>query len=244
MREYRVPDADLNRVSKWCGMWRMKLNASKTEIMLDARLRAVHPQFTRQTLDGTVLKESADLVILGVMLNAKLTFETLIHSVSRAAAQRHDSLRKSRQVFLGRSLLLGYFWSLSCRSRSIAEQCGVQLPIHTLNYSTELSGMLVFSWRVLECYLVHLRSVAVLCMLFQIKSIPMHLLSGALPFKYVGGAFIANNHSFALPSFRTSQHSRTFVPISVSLRNDLGCPVYEGVGLAGFKSKANAFLSD
>ena len=39
------------------------------------------------TLDGTVLKESADLVILGVTFNAKMTFEKHLRSVSSVAAQ-------------------------------------------------------------------------------------------------------------------------------------------------------------
>ena len=32
------------------------------------------------------------------------------------------------------------------------------------------------------------------------------------------------------------------MPLSVSLWNDLSDPVFDGVGLAGFKSRANAFL--
>ena len=43
-------------------------------------------------------------------------------------------------------------------------------------------------------------------------------------------------------SCRTSQYRRSFVPLSVSLWNDLSDPVFDGVGLAGFKSRANAFL--
>ena len=38
---------------------------------------------------------------------------------------------------------------------------------------------------VLECNLAHRRSVVELCMLFKIKSNPMHPLSGALPLPYV-----------------------------------------------------------
>ena len=34
----------------------------------------------------------------------------------------------------------------------------------------------------------------------------------------------------------------TFFPLSVSLGNDLGDPIFDGVGLVGFKSRANAFL--
>ena len=44
----------------------MQLNASKTKTMIVSRSRTVHPQLTPLTLDGTVLMESADFVILGV----------------------------------------------------------------------------------------------------------------------------------------------------------------------------------
>ena len=91
---------------------------------------------------------------------------------------------------------------------------------------------------VLECNLAHRRSVAELCMLFKIKSIPMHPLSGALPFPYLParvtlGALFAHRHSFAPPRCKTCQYRRSFVPLSVSLWNDLSDPVFDGVGLAG-----------
>ena len=55
---------------------------------------------------------------------------------------------------------------------------------------------------VLECNLVHRRSVAVLCMLYKIKSNPVNLLSGAFPLPYVPArvtlsGLIAHRHSFA-----------------------------------------------
>ena len=50
---------DLNRVCVCCNLWGMKLNASKTKTMIVSRSRAVHPQLTPVTLDGTMLKESA-----------------------------------------------------------------------------------------------------------------------------------------------------------------------------------------
>ena len=92
---------------------------------------------------------------------------------------------------------------------------------------------------VLECNHAHRRSVAVLCMLFKIKSNPMHPLSGALPLRYVPasvtrGALVVHRHSFAPLRCRTSQYSRTFVSLSVSLSNDHSRPVFDGVGLAGF----------
>ena len=100
---------DLNRVSVWCNLWGIKLNASKT--MIVSRSRTVHPLLTPLTLDGTVLKESADLIILGVTFDAKMTFEKQLRSVSSAAAQWLGIMRKSWQVFHDRSLLLRSFWS-------------------------------------------------------------------------------------------------------------------------------------
>ena len=35
---------DLNRVSIWCNLWGMKLNASKTKTMIVSRCCAVYPQ--------------------------------------------------------------------------------------------------------------------------------------------------------------------------------------------------------
>ena len=64
------------------------------------------------TLDGTVLKESADLVILGVTFDAKMTFEKHLRSVSSASAQKLGIMRKSFQVFHDRSFLLRFFFEL------------------------------------------------------------------------------------------------------------------------------------
>ena len=56
---------DQNKISVWCDLLGMKLNESKSKTMIVSRSRTVHPQLTPLTVDGTVLKESADLVILG-----------------------------------------------------------------------------------------------------------------------------------------------------------------------------------
>ena len=100
----------------------------------------------------------------------------------------------------------------------------------------------------LTATLHHRRSEAELCMLFKIKSNPLHPLSGALPLPYVParvtrGALVAHiMRSFEPARCRTSQYRRTSVPLSVFLWNHLGDPVFDGVGLADFKSRANTFL--
>ena len=44
-----------------------------------------------------------------------------------------------------------------------------------------------------------------------------------------------------LRALLTFRGRMTFIPISVSLWNDLGDPVFDDVGLADFKSGTNAF---
>ena len=75
---------DLMTVNEWCDLWVMKLNASKTKTMIVSRSRARHPQSPALTTGGTVLKESDDLVILGVTFDSKMTFQKHLRSVSTA----------------------------------------------------------------------------------------------------------------------------------------------------------------
>ena len=88
--------------------------------------------------------------------------------------------------------------------------------------------------------------MAVLCMLYKIRCNPKHPLCGALPVPYVPvrvtrSALIAHRYTFAPPNCRTSQYRRTFIHLSVSLCNDLVDPVFDGVGLAGFKTRSMPF---
>ena len=95
--------------------------------------------------------------------------------------------------------------------------------------------------------IAHCRSVAVLCMLYKIRCNPVYPLNGALPGPYVPvrvirGALTVHRYTYAPPRCRTSECSRIFIPLAVSLWNDVANPVFDGVGLAGFKSRANPML--
>ena len=125
---------DLGRVSVWCDLWEMKLNATKTKTMIVLRSRTVHPQSPPLTIGGTVLKESDDLIISGVTFDSKMTFEKHLRLVSRAALQRLGILRKSWRVFMIDRFLGDAFGVLSCQFLSIVLQSGALLPIYILNY--------------------------------------------------------------------------------------------------------------
>ena len=172
-----------------------------------------------------MLKESADLVILGVTFDAKMTFEKHLRSVSSAAAQWLGFMRKSWQVFHDRSLFLRSFWSFVLK---VLEYCSAvwclaaDSHLKLLDRVVRSAGFLAGG--VLECNLAHRRSVAEFCMLFKIKSNPIHLLSGALPLPYVParvtrGAFVAHRRllvrASSLKDFSVSQ--KLCAPLGVSL---------------------------
>ena len=137
----------------------------------------------------------------------------------------------SRDAFV---VLFSLFWNTVL-------QCGALLLDWVVNGACFSTG------GRLDCDLAHRQSVAVLCMLYKIRCNPMHPLGGALPVPYVParvtrGALIAHRYAYAPPRCRTSPYHRSFIPLSVSLWNDLADPVFDGVGLAGFKSRANSLL--
>ena len=83
----------------------MKLNVSKTKTMIVSRSSTMHPLSPALTSDGTVLKDSDDLVILGVTFDSKMTSEKHLRPVSRATSQRLGILKKSWEAFHVRLLL-------------------------------------------------------------------------------------------------------------------------------------------
>ena len=99
-------------------------------------------------------------------------------------------------------------------------QCGALLLLErAVSYAIILTGVCF-----IECNISHRRSVAVLCMLFTIRSNPMHPLYGALPVPFVpvwitSGAFVTDWYTNAPPHCRTSQFRRNFISLSVSLWN-------------------------
>ena len=136
---------------------------------------------------------------------------------------------------------------MSCPFLSTVLQCGNLAYTHLKLLDRAVSGARFLTGGVFGCDIEHHRSVAVLCMLYKIRSNPAHPFNCALlglyvPVRVTRGALVAHRCTYAPPRCRTSQYSMTFIPLSVSLRNDFGDPVLDGVGLAGAKSRANAFL--
>ena len=126
----------LGRISEWCDIWLMKLNASKAKTMIVSRSRRMQPQSPPLTIGWTVLNESDDLAILGLtylipkwLLRSILAsfleqlLKDLVSWGSPAECSKIDHFLGDASVFCPANFgVLRVF------------QCGARLPIHTLNY--------------------------------------------------------------------------------------------------------------
>ena len=177
-----------------------------------------------------------------------MTFEKHLCSVSRASSHWLGIFRKSWQVFHDRLLLGRCFrgFVLPVLAYCSAVWCSAA-DTHRRLLDRVVSGASFLTGGVFACDLAYRRSVSVLCILYKIRCNLTHPLYGALTVPYVPvqvtrGTVIAHRYTYAPHRCRTSQYCWTFVPFSVSLWNDLSDPMFDGVGLAGFKSRDNAFL--
>ena len=116
----------------------------RLRLMIVSSSCIMHMESPTLTILGTLLKESDDLVILGVTFDTKMIIEKRLRSVSRAASQRFGILRVAWQVFYGRLLLVRCFRGCSAR-------CGVLFfrmmfgCRYVLNYLTVLSVVHFFT---------------------------------------------------------------------------------------------------
>ena len=140
------------------------------------------------------------------------------------------------------------FGVLSCQFWNTVLQFGVRLLIHTLNNRTAKS--VVPAFYLVACLtvifpIVNLWQCCAYCTRSGVTRSPTlwHSTCALCTSPGYTWTLIAHRCTFAPPSCRTSQYRRTFISLPESLWNDLVDPVFDGVGLAGFKSRSNnAFL--
>ena len=99
--------------------------------------------------------------------------------------------------------------------------------------------LIVDLWQYCVCCI---RSGVTQCTLLMVWS-PGHALGPFVTVRVSRDALVAHRYTYALPRCGTSQYRITFIALSVSLWNDLADPVFDGVGLAGFKCRANVLLA-
>ena len=187
------------------------------------------------------------VVIMGVTFDSKMTFEKHLRSVSTAASQRLGILRKSWRVFHDRALLgrcfrgfvlpvLEYCSAVWC----LTADTHLKLLDRAVSGARFLTGvclcvtfLIVDPWQSCVCFIRSGVTWYTLLMVLSLDRMSQRGLHAVL-WSHIG--------ALIPPRCRTLQYSRTFIPFSVSLWNDLANPVFDGVGQAGFKSRVNASL--
>ena len=173
-----------------------------------------------------------------------MTFEKHLRSVSRAA---HNSLVSSGSP--GKySMIDCFLWLRTARFRVLfcvwcsAADTHIKLLDRVVCRASFLTG------GMFECDLAHHRSVAIL---YKIGCNPMLPLYGALPLAYVSvrvtrGAVIAHRYPNSPLTTRFLFPCQYLCGTILVTQDGVGLVTgvwaFDGVGLVGFKSRANAFL--
>ena len=167
---------DLGRVSEWCDLWRMKLNASITNTMIVSRSRTMHPSPVPPINYWGVQRSLMSLIdILGV----RIWFQDDLWEVSSFSFQ--SSFSKTwylEEVLASIPRLIASLEMLSGFVLPVLEYCSVVWSwvddTHLKQLDRVVSRACFVTGRVFVCDIAHRRSVALLCMLYKIRCNPMH----------------------------------------------------------------------
>ena len=146
---------DLYRISEWCVLCGIRLNARNTKTMIVSRsvtrdlLHHQSPLNCWWNCSGWVCRPwYLSVTFLDVTFDSNMIIEKHLRSVYRAASQR-----------------------LWCSAHNA----------HLNLVDRVVSGASFLASGVLHCTLSHRRSIEVLCILYEIRSNPMYPLCGPLP---------------------------------------------------------------
>ena len=158
-------------------------------------------------------------------------------------------MRKSYKVFGDQDILKNCFnaFILPCFEYCAPVWCSAA-DCH-LNLLDKNLRAIKFLIPDLKVNLWHRRAISSLCILFKIFNDADHPLHNELPNLYAPqrvtrDALNANSRAFTPMRFNTTQYSRSFIPNTTKLWNELPSVVVESLELQKFKVGANAFLID
>merc|ERR1711905_100256 len=189
---------DLTRISDWCKQLMMKLNPTKTKTLIFGRSRTLTPAHSDLVLEGETLDLSDSLVILGVTLDSKMTFEQHVMNVTSSVARSMGNMRRASKVFGTEDVLTTCFRS-NCLS--MLEYCASSWWSAATTHLGLLDRIVKKGERLCGrelCDLEHRRRVSSICMLYKINNNPNHALRDVLvprqPAKVTRAASFAHGH--------------------------------------------------
>ena len=160
----------------------MCLNVGKTKTMTISRSRTMLPSFPELTLNGVALKESSELIILGVTFDPKLSFERHVRSVAASASQNIVIMRRGLKIFDSFEVVYRCFNSFMLPVLEYASVVWGSAANTHLALLDRIVGRCAYLMNdVVPCNLSNRRSVAGLCMLYKVRERVSHPLFACLP---------------------------------------------------------------
>lgn len=238
---------DLAKITSWCELWGMKLNAKKTHSIIISRSRTLAPPHPCLQVSGEQIEDVTHLRLLGVTLDPKLTFEKHIRSLSSTIAQKIGLLRKCYKTFACETTVIKSFYAFILPHFEYcspvwnsAADCHLKLLDRALN-------SIKFILPALSLDLHHRRRVGGLSLLFKIINNTQHPLHSVLPEPFIpirATRFTRSLNGLAMTPINvsTSQFSRCFIPSLIAVWNHLPNEVVQSTHISAFKSRVNVLL--
>ena len=141
----------------------------KTEALGISWSKKLSPIFSNLMLDYSVVEMVTDLKVLGVVLDAKLSFEIDTRSKAASASSKLGIMRKELRLFGDLVLVSRCVWSFVL---PLLEYCSPVWMSAVASHLSLLDRVVSKAVRLSEglvvCDLEHIRRVAALCILYKI----------------------------------------------------------------------------
>ena len=89
---------DLHSISSWCHRWGMILDTRKSKMMIVGPLRTLDPPYPMITLDRSELVNADEISVLGVVIDAKLTYEKHVRTVASSCRRNLCKAKSGKNV--------------------------------------------------------------------------------------------------------------------------------------------------
>lgn len=239
---------DIIKIFAWCERWGMRLNPSKTHSLIISRSRTDLPSHPPIVVNDSTINNCNTLKLLGVTLDAKLTFEPHLRSVASSVSQKVGLLRKCRKIYSDDAIVRNCFYSFILPFFEYCSPVWLSAAESNLKLLDRAFGQIRFLLPNLGINLAHRRLVGSLALFHKIYFNPNHPLHSKLPLAFqpirlTRHALGLNDRAFTLVRCNTNQYSRCFIPSISEIWNSLPNELVNQQNSDIFKTGVNSFLN-
>ena len=235
-------NADLLTIQRWADTWRAKFNDNKTLALTLSRARDAHDSHPPLLLGSHALDEMAQLSIVGLTINRRLSWGEHIRKLAMRAAQQLGALRRARRCLPQSALLAAYKGTVRARIEYLSPVwCGGPRTNLDLLNGLQLRALSILGFSASgEAVLRDLRlqplserwAVSSLALLHRMVSgvapPPTAAMrpDGAVRHRSTRAGKAAHPHELCVPKSRTSHHQASFLPRTARQWNALPHSVF------------------